>query len=204
MSPIEANIMIDGWTMAERQILQAELMKLSIGQFKLDGELHTSCISLSGEVEPKQTSYITQRCYVTMKVGRLVILEPSYEHIEREYVQSTFESKWNWFRRRTTRELTPQRTIEHSTIRTVPRSAWRVRSMFFGADAAFPTEQSISGDLFTPDGPYGPSTGFGSVISCGIDATLCVENTTSQRLQFNAVLIGTTKPNKRNEEMAAV
>ena len=197
----DANIMIDGWTMAERQIIQSELMKLSIGQIKLDDELHLSCLSLSGEIGPKQTGGVTARCYVTMKVLRLVILEPSYEHVETEYVDAVVEKKW--FRRKVT--VKPASQIIHTTIRTVPRSAWRVRSIFMGADAAFPSERSLGGDLFTPNGPFGITTNFGAVINCGIDATICVENTTDRTLPFNAVLLGTTKPNKRNtEEMSEV
>jgi len=195
---IEANRLIDGWTMAERQIIQAELTKLAVGNIKLDDATGTWALSLSGQVEPRATGAIMMRSYVSMKAKRLVILKPSYEHAETEYVEARLERKWTWRGPRTT-TIEPSRSITHTTIRTVPRSAWRVRSLFFGADAQFPYEQSISGDLFGPDGKLSfDGDGFQGQIMCGIDVTMVVENMTNQRLPFNAVMIGVAYPKKTN------
>lgn len=188
-SPIAANIdsLIKDWTEKERAEILSALLKASVGYVRVTG--NTWAMIFSGNAAAKGLSSFVTRVQLKMRRNKLVILEPSFERIEHENIIETICAKISktWWK---TTIIEPQRTIykkiEHKSMIIIPRSFWRVRRAFIGADCVFPFDSNFSGDVFGPQ----TQIDFPDLLDCGLDVTLQIENTTAQEMPFCAVILG--------------
>lgn len=192
---IDVDRLIDGWSYEARlEVLAALINNTSISCVQLDKATSTRCLIICGKVPAKTSSVLVSRSPIRMTSCKLVILEPSFEKIERESSVETICAKIQttktWWGSKTSSIIEPQktvsRTVEHKTTITVPRSIWRLRGMFVGSDCALPLAMPVSGDLFGP----GSDMRIGARCEAGLDVTLMIENTTEQEMPFHAVVLG--------------
>jgi hypothetical protein len=179
--------LISSWTQEERAKMYVALASFTVGNFKLAGTENTWCLPLKSTepIAAKCMTTVVARNYKSMKPTKLLILEPTYESIDTVVLHKLAKTEKNWFR---TRIVEPATSETYTTKRLVeiPRSTWRVRGMFIGADSMLPTERDISGDLFGPNG----TLTFKNELHGGLDVSLAIENVTSEPLPFHAVLLG--------------
>lgn len=193
---IDVNGLIEKWTQEERAAIYGALEKINLGScVKLDDSPnHVYCLRFKGDIPAKSCGAVSNRAFMALKPGKLVILETTFEQITHEVTITSAKIEKKWWR---TRIIEPQRTTttEHKKLVTVPRSTWRIRGAFMGANVQFPTQQDISGDLFGPDGQFRFLHG----CPAGIDITLQVENLTSQAMPFYAVLLAEEQLQPEND-----
>jgi len=183
---IEVDKLIEGWTQGERLEMLAALTKLSVGCIQIDKATNTWALSFRGHIPAKGTGCVIARSYTRLNPSRLHILEPSFERVEREIIAPRYETVEKWWGRTTTSVIEPAKIIEHKSIITVPRSIWRLRAVFIGANAQFPSETDLPGDLFGPNSQLK----FADTCEPGLDITLQVHNNTEQEMPFHAAILG--------------
>ncbi len=191
---LDVNKLIDGLTHEKRLEFLAAFINIPIACVQLDKATNTWCLIICGKVPARMNGSIVTRCPIRLLSPRLVILEPTFEQIEHEMITETICAKIQttptWWGGSRVSILEPQRTlhrvIEHKTTVTVPRSIWRLRGLFVGADCAMPLDAAVAGDLFGPNSDMR----FGTACEAGLDVTLNVENITEQEMPFHAVILG--------------